>query len=82
MRVTYNTFFLPSHYNPDCKRVATSKAIFGCDDDVLTVRWPTNLTYGTAVTKIPQDLYKRITSRMDQQLPSFLSLVVMNRTPP
>ena len=39
----------------DCKRASTTKADFDCKNDILSVRWPTDLTYGTVDKQMSYD---------------------------
>ena len=66
----------------DCKRATTTKADFDCKNDILSVRWPTDVTYGTVDSQIPHDTYNSIRGRIDQQLSTLMSLVVISRVPP
>ena len=54
MIILWSTF-----YFSDCEPVADLKAISHCNNDILTVRWPTSLTYNGTVTDIPASLLQR-----------------------
>ena len=42
----------------DCSAVPQAK--LSCDEDRLTVTWPTDITYKASVTKIPDAMIQRV----------------------
>ena len=65
----------------DCKPL--THAELSCENDTLTVTWPTDITYDGTVTQIPHKLLKRLTDRLlfESRHP-ILSLVITSRNPP
>lgn len=65
----------------DCR--LQSKAVLSCEADTLTVTWPTDVTFGQVVSKIPDDLHKTLIDRLMvlSEYPA-LNIVIVTRSPP
>lgn len=72
----HNTFVLVCGQQSD----ETDPAI-SCSKDNLRIRWPTNLTFGAAVVKIPDSVLSKLEDRIRSKGLA-LDIVVISRNPP
>ena len=53
-----------------------------CADDILTVKWSTDITYDGTVTEVPSELYQELTDRLVEQSEyPILDLLIISRNP-
>ena len=65
----------------ECGTVETAK--LSCDNDTLTVTWPTDVTYDGTVMEIPSEINKRLTANLiSESKTPILSLVIISKVPP
>ena len=64
----------------DCSAVPQAK--LSCDEDRLTVTWPTDITYKASVTKIPDAMIQRVEDKSKNPLVhKILRMTFTNMTP-
>ena len=73
-------FNMPCCQFSDCKGVLSLEPDLTCSHRTLTVLWLTNTTFTADITKIPAQLRRRLTDRLNTA-PVF-KLVVVNAIPP
>ena len=67
----------------DCAPISGSKVRLECKNDVLSVIWPTDLTYNATVTEIPPQLSQTLTNRLiEESQHPILELVIFTINPP
>lgn len=67
----------------DCGPISGSKVRLECLNDIMTLTWPTDVTYNATVTELPSQLKQRLMKRLVvvSQYP-ILDVVIFTLTPP
>lgn len=70
-------------YFADCNALTGTSPSQSCVDDILTVSWPTDVTFDGTVSGIPAVLRKQLTDRLiEASRNPILDLVIVSSIPP
>lgn len=64
----------------DCGRPAESDPRLKCENNLLTVTWPTDVTYDGTVGDVPEGLAQKLGQRLTQQADGFLQIIIIDIT--